>query len=628
MHTFRNTIYNSSISARFFGSYVSLKHMIYGRDSFPRWFAVREGRVFSTLPTGTVLASSPHEGLDEDEDVFFASSHVSFRSLGIDQDICDNLASRGFVRPSQVQSLAAEPILKGQNVVIAAETGSGKTLAYLAPLATLVLEVLHKEVQSSRSDSEEIGYDKAGETEFLEVPDEDIFGEDIDPKFLKRSEELASKGEGILGCKNDWTLHRTGVLVLCPNIQLCEQAHEVAKSIFANSVPESKQLLSSAVVSSRNPPPLDPPNFVFSTPGAIASLMEGAGPFYGGAWTHSGLPLWAQRVVFDESDLLFGGSYAKHLNHILDIFRSDDKERAAVRVCVELGIELEEYKALPRHVRRAAQFGGVQAMLDAGYKNETPEENFKNLSPGNIPKLRQYILAAATMPRVGDKTVGAEISSWFPNASWLTGKGLHRAQPKASHYWHQIKSDEDKVKKIIESIELDHKNYSERRTLVFCSDVISADSTAYALQEALKDRDSSFSELEIFRYHRNVSLEERKETLDRISREKNVVLVCTDAAARGIDVPDVGHVVQADFAASAVDFLHRIGRTARAGKSGRVTSLYTAENSVLAEALRETIEKGEQIEGAFSRKRSFRKKLKKYGKYVPRGQTGERKENN
>jgi len=36
------------------------------------------------------------------------------------------------------------------------------------------------------------------------------------------------------------------------------------------------------------------------------------------------------------------------------------------------------------------------------------------------------------------------------------------------------------------------------------------------------------------------------------------VLVCTDSAARGIDIPGVTHVVQADFAATAVDFLHRV----------------------------------------------------------------------
>jgi hypothetical protein len=39
---------------------------------------------------------------------------------------------------------------------------------------------------------------------------------------------------------------------------------------------------------------------------------------------------------------------------------------------------------------------------------------------------------------------------------------------------------------------------------------------------------------------------------------EGVVLVCTDAAARGLDIPGVTHVVQAEFAPSAVDFIHRV----------------------------------------------------------------------
>jgi superfamily II DNA/RNA helicase len=96
--------------------------------------------------------------------------------------------------------------------------------------------------------------------------------------------------------------------------------------------------------------------------------------------------------------------------------------------------------------------------------------------------------------------------------------------------------------------------------------------------------------------------------------------VSTDAAARGIDIAGVTHVVQADFATNAVEFLHRIGRTARAGRSGKVSSLYQPDNAALAQALRQFIEAGEPIEGAFSRNRSFSKKLKEYGKFVPRGQ--------
>ena len=51
------------------------------------------------------------------------------------------------------------------------------------------------------------------------------------------------------------------------------------------------------------------------------------------------------------------------------------------------------------------------------------------------------------------------------------------------------------------------------------------------------------------------------------------VLVATDVAARGIHVDDVSVVVQADPAHDAKDYLHRAGRTARAGEKGRVISL-------------------------------------------------------
>lgn len=45
--------------------------------------------------------------------------------------------------------------------------------------------------------------------------------------------------------------------------------------------------------------------------------------------------------------------------------------------------------------------------------------------------------------------------------------------------------------------------------------------------------------------------------------------------------------MQAEFAKSAIDFLHRVGRTARAGHSGAVTSLYTIANRALVEAVRQ-----------------------------------------
>jgi hypothetical protein len=148
-------------------------------------------------------------------------------------------------------------------------------------------------------------------------------------------------------------------------------------------------------------------------------------------------------------------------------------------------------------------------------------------------------------------------------------------------------------------------------------------------------------------YHKAVTQEEREAALAAVARAAggsgggsgetggggeigrgggggggNVVVVSTDAAARGIDLPGVTHVVQADFATNAVDFLHRIGRTARAAAGGRVTSLVAPEAAVLADALRSHVEEGRPVEACFSRNRSFSRKVKRYGGFVPRGEAG------
>lgn len=114
-------------------------------------------------------------------------------------------------------------------------------------------------------------------------------------------------------------------------------------------------------------------------------------------------------------------------------------------------------------------------------------------------------------------------------------------------------------------------------------------------------------------FHADVSAGDRAERLVRLAEGDVAVLVCTDSAARGVDVPGVSHVIQAEFAGNAVDYLHRIGRTARCGADGRVTNLYSDNSVDLVAAVREAEEKGLPVEGAFSRKRSFRKKYKKYG---------------
>lgn len=73
--------------------------------------------------------------------------------------------------------------------------------------------------------------------------------------------------------------------------------------------------------------------------------------------------------------------------------------------------------------------------------------------------------------------------------------------------------------------------------------------------------------------HKNVTPAERIETLKQFTSGELKVLICTDLASRGLDIPDVSHVIQLDFALDAAQVLHRTGRTARAGASGKGRNL-------------------------------------------------------
>jgi len=106
-------------------------------------------------------------------------------------------------------------------------------------------------------------------------------------------------------------------------------------------------------------------------------------------------------------------------------------------------------------------------------------------------------------------------------------------------------------------------------------------------------------------YHAKISLTERSTNLDRFRRYHNnngntdtttddtdddtvPVLVCTDLASRGLDVPGVTAVVQLQFSGNVVSHLHRMGRCGRAGsQTGRGIVFYSEQEAELVEVVQE-----------------------------------------
>ena len=80
-------------------------------------------------------------------------------------------------------------------------------------------------------------------------------------------------------------------------------------------------------------------------------------------------------------------------------------------------------------------------------------------------------------------------------------------------------------------------------------------------------------EFSVAALHGDMAQPVRMETLESFKNSEVQFMVCSDVAARGLDIPAVSHVFNFDVPVNAEDYIHRIGRTGRAGRSGKAFTL-------------------------------------------------------
>ena len=91
--------------------------------------------------------------------------------------------------------------------------------------------------------------------------------------------------------------------------------------------------------------------------------------------------------------------------------------------------------------------------------------------------------------------------------------------------------------------------------------------------------------------HGDMDQKSRMATLDGFKKNEIKFLIASDVAARGLDIPDVSHVFNFDIPTHAEDYVHRIGRTGRAGRDGVAVTLVAKSDQKYLDAIEKLIEK-------------------------------------
>jgi ATP-dependent RNA helicase DDX18/HAS1 len=198
----------------------------------------------------------------------------------------------------------------------------------------------------------------------------------------------------------------------------------------------------------------------------------------------------------------------------------------------------------------------------------------------------QFVFVTATLP----DSIVKKIELEFPGVEQVRGPGLHRLAPSLTEHLVDVSVPADqnrnedmcfdiKAKQLLKAL----RQNRCRRTLIFCNTVDSC----RTVENLLNRKDRRGRVFEVLAYHNAMTPEARNDNLSFFSKGRkgltgnkggedddvDYILICTDRAARGVDFDSspVDHAVIFDFPKDPAEYIRRVGRTARAGRTGTTT---------------------------------------------------------
>lgn len=190
-----------------------------------------------------------------------------------------------------------------------------------------------------------------------------------------------------------------------------------------------------------------------------------------------------------------------------------------------------------------------------------------------LPKIRQTLMFTATMPNA----IRNLTAQFLQNPREIS---VSRQSSTAQNITQQIcrTTPRDKITKLYELL----TELKPASALVFCNRKTDVDKVKTFLHK---------KHLSVVALHGDLVQAKRYENLEQFKSGQAKIIVCSDVAARGIDIDDISHVFNYDIPFNSEDYVHRIGRTGRAGKSGFAITLVTNEDEKLLDAVKKLIQK-------------------------------------
>jgi ATP-dependent RNA helicase RhlE len=195
-------------------------------------------------------------------------------------------------------------------------------------------------------------------------------------------------------------------------------------------------------------------------------------------------------------------------------------------------------------------------MLDMGFRPAVDR------IVGQTPSERQTLFFSATL----EGAAGQVAASYTRGARSHTHSEPEQAEPNIEHRFVSVDSQGAKLDHLVEHLTAEDGG----RSLVFVRTKRGADRLVKRLRT---------QQVEAVAMHGDKTQRQRERALARFESGAVVTLVATDVAARGIDVPDVARVINFDAPEDREAYVHRIGRTGRAGRTGTGISFVLADQA-------------------------------------------------